>query len=71
MKQCKLCGTPFGKEPTTDELEKHWRKHHNWHWESNKEKTPEDALLKKQIERRLGVVVVYSMPKPLNEGVNI
>jgi len=47
MKQCKLCGTPLGKEPTTDELDKHWKKHHNWHWESNKEKTPEKALLKK------------------------
>ena len=48
MKQCKLCGTPLGKEPTTEELKSHWKKHHNWHWESNKEKTPEDALLKKQ-----------------------
>lgn len=48
MKQCKLCGTPLGKEPTTEELEKHWKKHHNWHWESNKEKTPEEALLKKR-----------------------
>ncbi len=47
MKQCKLCGTPLGKEPTTNELEKHWKKHHNWHWESNREKTPQDALLKK------------------------
>ena len=48
MKQCKLCGSPLGKEPTTEELEKHWKKHHNWHWESNNKKTPEDALLKKQ-----------------------
>ncbi len=48
MKQCKICGTPLGKEPTTDELDKHWKKHHNWHWESNKEKTPEEALLKKR-----------------------
>ncbi len=47
--QCKLCGTPLGKEPTTEELETHWKKHHSWHWESNKEKTPEDALLKKKI----------------------
>jgi len=46
MKQCKLCGSPLGKEPTTEELEKHWKKHHSWHWESNKGKTPEDALLK-------------------------
>ena len=46
MKQCKICGSPLGKEPTTDELEKHWKKHHRWHWESNKEKTPEEALLK-------------------------
>jgi len=48
LKQCKLCGSPLGKEPTTEELEKHWKKHHNWHWESNNKKTPEDALLKKQ-----------------------
>jgi hypothetical protein len=48
MIQCKLCGTPLGKEPTTEELETHWKKHHNWHWESNKDKTPEDALLKKR-----------------------
>ncbi len=48
MKQCKLCGSPLGKEPTTEELDIHWKKHHSWHWESNKEKTPEDALLKKQ-----------------------
>ena len=38
--------SPLGKEPTTDELEKHWKKHHRWHWESNNEKTPEEALLK-------------------------
>jgi hypothetical protein len=48
MIQCKLCGTPLGKEPSTEELETHWKKHHNWHWESNKEKTPEEALLKKR-----------------------
>jgi hypothetical protein len=48
MKQCKICGSPLGKEPTTEELESHWKKHHSWHWESNNEKTPEDALLKKQ-----------------------
>jgi len=48
MIQCKLCGTPLGKEPSTEELETHWKKHHNWHWESNKDKTPEDALLKKR-----------------------
>ena len=46
MKQCKLCGSPLGKEPTREELDKHWKKHHSWHWESNKEKTPEVALLK-------------------------
>ena len=46
MKQCKLCGSPLGKEPTREELDKHWKKHHSWHWEVNKEKTPEDALLK-------------------------
>ncbi len=46
MKQCKLCGSPLGKEPTIEELDKHWKKHHSWHWESNKEKTPEEALLK-------------------------
>jgi hypothetical protein len=48
LKQCKICGIPLGKEPTTEELEKHWKKHHSWHWESNKEKKPEEALLKKQ-----------------------
>jgi hypothetical protein len=48
MKQCKICGSPLGKEPTTEELESHWKKHHSCHWESNNEKTPEDALLKKQ-----------------------
>ena len=48
MKQCKLCRTPLGKEPTTEELESHWKKHHNWHWKSNKGKTPADALLKKR-----------------------
>ncbi len=47
MKQCKLCGSPLGKEPTTEELDKHWKKHHNWHWELNKEKSPAEALLKK------------------------
>ena len=46
MIQCKICGSPLGKEPTTEELEKHWKKHHSWHWESNNEKTPEEALLK-------------------------
>ncbi len=46
LKQCKICGSPLGKEPTTEELEKHWKKHHSWHWESNNEKTPEEALLK-------------------------
>jgi len=25
MIQCKLWGTPLGKEPTTEELEKHWK----------------------------------------------
>jgi hypothetical protein len=48
MIQCKICGTPLGKEPTTEELESHWKKQHGWHWESNKDKTPEDALLKKR-----------------------
>ena len=48
LKQCKICGSPLGKEPTTEELERHWKKHHNWHWESNNEKTPEEALLKKK-----------------------
>jgi len=47
MKQCKICGIPLGKEPTTNELEKHWKTHHNWHWESNKQKTVQEALLKK------------------------
>ena len=48
MIQCKLCGTPLGKAPTTDELMNHWKKHHNWHWEINNQKTPEEALLKKR-----------------------
>ena len=48
MIQCKICGTPLGKEPTIEELEYHWKKQHGWHWESNKDKTPEDALLKKR-----------------------
>ena len=48
MKQCKLCGTPLRKEPSSQELELHWKKHHNWHWESNKEKSPEEAILKKR-----------------------
>ena len=39
---------PLGKEPTTEELETHWKKHHSWHWEKNQEKTPEEALLKKR-----------------------
>ena len=26
MKQCKLCGSPLGKEPTREELDKHWKK---------------------------------------------
>lgn len=47
MIQCKICGTPLGKEPTHPELETHWKKHHSWHWGKNKEKTPEDALIKK------------------------
>ena len=51
MKQCKLCGSPLGKEPTTKELEMHWKKHHSWHWESNNEKTPEDALLKNRVNK--------------------
>ncbi len=48
MKQCKICGTPLGKEPTLEELEIHWKKHHIWHWERNKDKTSEEALLKKR-----------------------
>ena len=24
----------------------HWKKQHNWHWESNNQKTPQEALLK-------------------------
>jgi len=48
MIQCKICGSPLGKETTTEELYTHWKKHHIWHWESNKEKTPEEALLKKR-----------------------
>jgi len=48
MIQCKICGSPLGKETTTEELYTHWKKHHIWHWESNKEKTPEEALIKKR-----------------------
>lgn len=29
MRQCKICGTPLGKEPTTQQLENHWKKQHN------------------------------------------
>lgn len=48
MIQCKICGTPLGKEPTTIDLETHWKKHHSWHWEKNQDKTPEEALIKKR-----------------------
>lgn len=48
MIQCKICGTPLGKEPTRDYLEIHWKKHHLWHWEKNLDKTPEEALIKKR-----------------------
>ena len=48
MIQCKICGTPLGKEPTTLDLETHWKKHHSWHWEKNQEKTPEEALIKRR-----------------------
>ena len=48
MKQCKICGSPLGKEPTTKQLEEHWKKHHDWHWKKNQDKSPEDALLKKR-----------------------
>ncbi len=51
MIQCKICGIPLGKEPTTKQLEEHWKKHHNWHWEINQDKTPEDALLKKRDDK--------------------
>ena len=49
MRQCKICGTPLGKEPTTQQLEEHWKKHHNWHWQINQDKTPEDATAKEKI----------------------
>ena len=48
MKQCKICGTPFGENPTQDELETHWKKHHLWHWKNNQDKTPDEALIKKR-----------------------
>ena len=48
MIQCKICGTPLGKEPTTSDLAEHWKKHHSWHWEKNQHKTPEEALIKKR-----------------------
>ena len=38
----------FGKRANSQRIESHWKKHHNWHWESNKEKTPEEAILKKR-----------------------
>ncbi|MGY5141633.1 MAG: hypothetical protein ACW9WZ_01145 [Nitrosopumilus sp.] len=46
MIQCKLCGTPLGKNPTVEELENHWKKHHHWHWEENQDKTVHEAILK-------------------------
>lgn len=48
MKQCKLCGTPLGNEPSLHDLESHWKKHHVWHWEKNKEMSAVDAILKKR-----------------------
>ena len=48
MIQCKICGTPLGKEPNTGDLEIHWKKHHSWHWEKNQDKTPKEALIKKR-----------------------
>jgi len=48
MIQCKICGTPLGKDPTTSFLELHWKQHHSWHWEKNQDKTPEEALIKKR-----------------------
>lgn len=48
MIQCKICGTPLGKEPSTSELENHWKKHHLWHWEKNNKKTPQEALIKQR-----------------------
>lgn len=48
MIQCKICGTPLGKEPNTGELEIHWKKNHSWHWGENQDKTPEEALIKKR-----------------------
>ncbi len=48
MIQCKICGTPSGKEPNTVELEIHWKKNHSWHWGKNQDKTPEEALIKKR-----------------------
>lgn len=48
MIQCKICGMPLGKEPSTQQLDEHWKKHHGWHWKINQDKTPEEALLKKK-----------------------
>jgi len=70
MKQCKLCVTPLGKEPTTDELDNHWKKITIGIGNQTKKKHPKKHYLKNKIKRRLGVVIVYSMPRPLNEGVN-
>jgi len=49
MKQCKLCETLLEKESTTEELDKHWKKHHNWHWETNKEKNIKCAITAIQV----------------------
>ena len=48
MIQCKICGTPLGKEPTSTDLEIHWKNQHSWHWEKNQDKSPEEALIKKR-----------------------
>ncbi len=48
MIQCKICGTPLGKEPSSQQLDEHWKKQHEWHWKINQDNTPEEALLKKK-----------------------
>jgi len=47
MKQCKLCGSPLGKDLTTEELDKHWKKHHNWHLGIKQRKVTRRSIAKK------------------------
>lgn len=49
MIQCKLCGTPLGREPTDSELELHWETQHLWHKTKHPELTVRVAILKGHI----------------------